>query len=210
MLNEIGILHYIACYVLGHISGSIPSGLWIVKAFYGIDIRDYGSKNIGTTNVFRTVGWKTAVAVLLGDVLKGLLVVILVDYLFHNPQLNVIAALGAFLGHSYSVFLGFKGGKGVATGVGIVIFLMPKVALAVTLVWMLLVFTTRYVSLGSIVAALTAPIFAWYFNNPLPYVMLVAFAAAVITLRHKDNINRLLNGTESKIKPGHMNKNNDK
>lgn len=206
MLNEIGILHYIACYVLGHISGSIPSGLWIVKALYGIDIRDYGSKNIGTTNVFRTVGWQTAVAVLLGDILKGLLIVILVDYLFHKPELNVAAALGAFLGHSYSVFLGFKGGKGVATGVGIVIFLMPKVALAATLVWMALVFTTRYVSLGSIVAALTAPIFAWYFNNPMPYIILVAFAAAIIVIRHKDNIGRLLSGTEGKIKPGHMTK----
>lgn len=206
MLNEIGILHYIACYVLGHISGSIPSGLWLVKAIFGIDIRDYGSKNIGTTNVFRTVGWPTALAVLLCDVLKGLLIVVLVDYLFHNPGLNVAAALGAFLGHSYSIFLGFKGGKGVATGVGIVIFLLPKVALAVTVVWAAIVFTTRYVSLGSIMAALTAPIFAWYFNSPTPYIILVAFAAIVITIRHKENISRLLNGTESKVKPGHMEK----
>lgn len=206
MLNEIGVLHYIACYVLGHISGSIPCGLWIVKALYDIDIRDYGSKNIGTTNVFRTVGWQTAVAVLLGDILKGLLVVILVNYLFQNPGLNVAASLGAFLGHSYSVFLGFKGGKGVATGVGIVIFLLPKVAVAVTVVWLALVLATRYVSLGSIVAALAAPFFAWYFAYPMEYILLVAFAAGIIVLRHKDNIKRLANGTESKIKPGHMEK----
>lgn len=206
MTQEIGILHYLICYIVGHVSGSIPTGLWLVKMIYNIDIRNYGSKNIGTTNVFRTVGWPTAIAVLIGDVLKGLLVVVAVDYLFHHPGLNVATALGAFLGHSYSIFLGFKGGKGVATGIGIVIFLMPKAALAVTAVWLACVLTTRYVSLGSIVGAMSAPIFAWYFGYPMPYILLVTFAAGIIVLRHKDNINRLLSGTESKIKPGHMEK----
>lgn len=206
MFDTIGVLHYIGCYILGHISGSIPSGLWLVGMFYGIDIRDFGSKNIGTTNVFRTVGWKMALLVLISDILKGLLVVVVVDRLFHAPGLNVAAALGAFLGHSYSIFLDFKGGKGVATGVGIVIFLLPKVALAVTGVWLILVLATRYVSLGSIIAALTAPFFAWYFDYPIEYILLVAFAAGIIVLRHKENITRLLAGTESKIKPGHMQK----
>ena len=206
MLQDIGILHYLICYAVGHICGSIPSGLWIVKLLYGIDIREYGSKNIGTTNVFRTVGWQTALLVLLGDVLKGLLIVILVNHLFHNPGLNVATALGAFLGHSYSVFLNFKGGKGVATGIGIIIFIMPKVAVAVTLVWLVIVLATRYVSLGSIIAAMAAPLFAWYFGCPLPYVLLTLFAAVVIVLRHHENISRLLHGTEGKIKPGHMQK----
>ena len=200
------IFYYILCYILGHVCGSIPSGLWLTRMFYGIDIRDYGSKNIGTTNVFRTVGWKMAVLVLLGDILKGLVPVILVDYLFHNAGFNVATALGAFLGHSYSVFLGFKGGKGVATGVGIVIFLMPKVALAVTLVWLVLVLATRYVSLGSIVAAITAPFFAWYFGYHMVYILLAVFAATIIVIRHKENIKRLMSGTESKVKPGHMQK----
>lgn len=206
MFQDISVLHYVICYIAGHICGSVPCGLWICKMVYGIDIRDYGSKNIGTTNVFRTVGWPAAIAVLIGDILKGLLVVILVDYLFHNPGLNVAAALGAFLGHSYSVFLGFKGGKSVATGVGMIIFLMPKVAASVTIVWLVLVLATRYVSLGSIVAALTAPFFAWYFDNPMPYVLLAVFAAIMITVRHKDNIKRLMSGTESKIKPGKFEK----
>lgn len=206
MFQEISVLHYVICYIAGHICGSVPCGLWICKMVYGIDIRDYGSKNIGTTNVFRTVGWPAAIAVLIGDILKGLLVVILVDYLFHNPGLNVAAALGAFLGHSYSVFLGFKGGKSVATGVGMIIFLMPKVAASVTIVWLVLVLATRYVSLGSIVAALTAPFFAWYFDNPIPYILLTIFAAIMITVRHKDNIKRLMSGTESKIKPGKFKK----
>lgn len=206
MFDTIGILHYIACYILGHISGSIPSGLWLVGMFYGIDIRDYGSKNIGTTNVFRTVGWKMALLVLISDIVKGLLVVVVVDKLFHSPGLNVAAALGAFLGHSYSIFLDFKGGKGVATGVGIVIFLMPKVALAVTGVWLVLVLLTRYVSLGSIVGAASAPVFAWYLGCPMEYIIFALFAALIIVIRHHENIKRLLSGTESKIKPGHMQK----
>lgn len=206
MFQDISVLHYVICYIAGHICGSVPCGLWICKMLYDIDIRDYGSKNIGTTNVFRTVGWPAAIAVLIGDILKGLLVVILVDYLFHNPGLNVTAALGAFLGHSYSVFLSFKGGKSVATGVGMIIFLMPKVAAAVTVVWLILVLATRYVSLGSIIAALTAPFFAWYFDNPMPYILLTVFAAIMITVRHKDNIKRLMSGTESKIKPGKFKK----
>lgn len=206
MFQDISVFQYIIWYVIGHVCGSIPCGLWVCKMIYGIDIRDYGSKNIGTTNVFRTVGWSAAIAVLAGDILKGLLVVILADYLYHNPWLNLVTALGAFLGHSYSVFLGFKGGKSVATGVGMVIFLMPKVAVAVTLVWLILVVATRYVSLGSIVGALAAPIFAWYFAYPLPYVILAVFAAVMITVRHKDNIKRLMSGTENKIKPGKFEK----
>ena len=113
MFNEVGIFHFVLGFVLGHLCGSIPSGLWIVQALHGIDIRNYGSKNIGTTNVFRTVGPKTAVMVLLADAFKGILAVWLVSAYFHNPVLDVVTALGALLGHNYSVFLGFKGGKGV-------------------------------------------------------------------------------------------------
>ena len=154
MINEVGILHYVLGFVLGHVCGSVPSGLWLVQALHGIDIRNYGSKNIGTTNVFRTVGPSTAVMVLLCDMLKGIIAVALVNHFFHNPELDVITALGALLGHNYSVFLGFKGGKGVATGLGLLVFLMPKVAGTVFLVWLVLVLVTRYVSLGSIVAAI--------------------------------------------------------
>lgn len=141
-------------FVLGMVFGSVPSGLWIVKMLHGIDIRNYGSKNIGTTNVFRTVGIQTAVIVLLCDMFKGIAAIAIVNYFYGDPLLNVITALGALLGHNYSLFLGFKGGKGVATGLGILVFLMPKVAGAVFLIWLALVLTTRYVSLGSIVAAI--------------------------------------------------------
>lgn len=202
MFNEVGILHFLLCFVLGHVCGSVPSGLWLVQAFHGIDIRNYGSKNIGTTNVFRTVGPKTAVLVLIADAFKGILAVGIMSYLFHNPLLDVITALGALLGHNYSLFLGFKGGKGVATALGLLIFMMPKVAVASFGIWLVCVLLTRYVSLGSIMAAIFTPPLAWYLGYPSAYVIFSVVAAFFVVLRHKENIHRLLTGTESKIKPG--------
>lgn len=202
MLNEVGILHFLLGFVLGHVCGSVPSGLWLVQAFHGIDIRNYGSKNIGTTNVFRTVGPKTAVLVLIADAFKGILAVGIMSYLFHNPLLDVITALGALLGHNYSLFLGFKGGKGVATALGLLIFMMPKVAVASFGIWLVCVLLTRFVSLGSIMAAIFTPPLAWYLGYPSAYVIFSVVAAFFVVLRHKENIHRLLTGTESKIKPG--------
>lgn len=202
MFNEVGILHFLLGFVLGHVCGSVPSGLWLVQAFHGIDIRNYGSKNIGTTNVFRTVGPKTAVLVLISDAFKGILAVGIMSYFFHNPLLDVVTALGALLGHNYSLFLGFKGGKGVATALGLLIFMMPKVALASFGIWLVCVLLTRYVSLGSIMAAIFTPPLAWYLGYPSAYVIFSVVAAFFVVLRHKENIHRLLTGTESKIKPG--------
>lgn len=202
MFNEVSILYYVLGFFLGHFCGSVPSGLWLVKAFHGIDIRDYGSKNIGTTNVFRTVGTKTAVLVLLADALKGIIAVAVMNYCFQSSLLNVITALGALLGHNYSLFLGFRGGKGVATALGLLIFLMPKVAIGSFAIWFILVLLTRFVSLGSIVAAICTPLLAWYLNYPVSYVIFSVIAAFFVVIRHKENIHRLLTGTESKIKPG--------
>lgn len=202
MFNEVGILHFLLGFVLGHVCGSVPSGLWLVQAFHGIDIRNYGSKNIGTTNVFRTVGPKTAVLVLIADSFKGILAVGIMSYFFHNPLLDVITALGALLGHNYSLFLGFKGGKGVATALGLLIFMMPKVAVASFGIWLVCVLLTRFVSLGSIMAAIFTPPLAWYLGYPSAYVIFSVVAAFFVVLRHKENIHRLLTGTESKIKPG--------
>lgn len=202
MFNEVGILHFLLGFVLGHVCGSVPSGLWLVQAFHGIDIRNYGSKNIGTTNVFRTVGPKTAVLVLIADAFKGIHAVGIMSYFFHNPLLDVVTALGALLGHNYSLFLGFKGGKGVATALGLLIFMMPKVAVASFGIWLVCVLLTRYVSLGSIMAAIFTPPLAWYLGYPSAYVIFSVVAAFFVVLRHKENIHRLLTGTESKIKPG--------
>lgn len=200
--NDLGILYCVMGFVFGQALGSIPSGLWITKAIHGIDIREYGSKNIGTTNVLRTVGWFTAVLTLVCDVLKGVAAVIIMDLIFHEHYINGFTAMGALLGHSYSMFLSFRGGKGVATGVGLIAFLMPNVALGITAIWLVLVLATRYVSLGSIVGAAAAPFLAWYFGEPFVYVIFAAVAASLVVLRHRENIGRLLSGTESKIKPG--------
>ena len=202
MFNEVGILHFLLGFVLGHVCGSVASGLWLVQAFHGIDIRNYGRKNIGSSNVFRTVGPKTAVLVLIADAFKGILAVGIMSYFFHNPLLDVVTALGALLGHNYSLFLGFKGGKGVATALGLLIFMMPKVAVASFGIWLVCVLLTRYVSLGSIMAAIFTPPLAWYLGYPSAYVIFSVVAAFFVVLRHKENIHRLLTGTESKIKPG--------
>lgn len=124
------------------------------------------------------------------------------ELFFHNPLLDVVTALGALLGHNYSLFLGFKGGKGVATALGLLIFMMPKVAVASFGIWLVCVLLTRYVSLGSIMAAIFTPPLAWYLGYPSAYVIFSVVAAFFVVLRHKENIHRLLTGTESKIKPG--------
>lgn len=196
-------LIWLICFIVGHAFGSIPCGLWLVKVVNGIDIREYGSKNIGTTNVFRTVGGKTAFVVLLCDMLKGIIAVALVAHFTNNMLGAMVAAgIGALLGHNYSLFLGFKGGRGVATGLGLILYFMPKVCLASFFVWLTLVLLTRYVSLGSVVAAICTPIFAYFFGYEQPLVIFAAVAGIFIVVRHSENIKRLLNGTESKIKQG--------
>ncbi|MDO4178319.1 MAG: glycerol-3-phosphate 1-O-acyltransferase PlsY [Phascolarctobacterium sp.] len=202
-MENIGITHYALGFIVGFVFGSIPTGLWITKALYGIDIREYGSKNIGTTNVYRTVGAKTAVMVLLADMLKGIIVVAILKWYMNSDLLIVAAAIGAILGHNYSLFLGFKGGKGAATGMGLLIYLLPKTSLCCFVIAATCIAATRYVSLGSIVASFFAPILTWYFGYPAPYIYLALFGGGFIILRHKANIERLLNGTENKIKEGH-------
>ena len=192
-------------FLLGYVFGSIPCGLWLVKAFHGIDIRNYGSGNIGTTNVFRTVGPKTAAAVLAGDMLKGIVALYIIAKFSADPVIVAVTALGALLGHNYSLFLGFKGGKGVATGLGLFLYMLPWGAAAGLGVWIIIVLITRYVSLGSVIAALAAASAGWYLNYPVPFAVFGTLACLFVIIRHKDNIRRLLDGTESKIKPGHLN-----
>ena len=194
-------------FLLGYVFGSIPCGLWLVKAFHGIDIRNYGSGNIGTTNVFRTVGPKTAAAVLAGDMLKGIVALYIISKCTADPVIVAVTALGALLGHTYSLFLGFKGGKGVATGLGLFLYLLPWGAAAGLVVWIIIVLITRYVSLGYVIAAIVAASAGWYLNYPVPFAIFGTMACLFVVIRHKDNIRRLLDGTESKIKPGHLNDN---
>jgi len=190
----------------GYVFGSVPSGLWLTKIFYHIDIREYGSHNIGATNVFRTVGAPLGVATLVCDVAKAIVPCMIVDHATAGGWFIVLAAAGAILGHSYSLFLGFKGGKGVATGVGLLAYMEPLAALAGFVSWAIVVALTRYVSLGSIVGACAAAGAGFALHYPLPYALFGALAGALVIIRHRENIQRLLNGTESKIKPGKFDK----
>ena len=191
--------------IIGYIFGSIPSGLVLVKMVCGIDIREYGSKNIGTTNVFRTVGGRMASIVLIADVVKGILAVLLVRYLFESSlHLELLTAIASLLGHNYSVFLGFKGGRGVATGLGLILLFMPDVCIFSFTVWLVIVFVTRYVSLGSIVGAFITPFVAYYRGYPIELVLFALAACVFVIVRHYENMKRLIAGTESKIKQGSL------
>lgn len=197
-------MQYLIIAVVGYLLGCIPSGLIVGKFFCNVDIRNYGSKNIGTTNMFRILGPKPAIVVLLADMAKGMLAVFFAQYLVGDTSSLLLGGIMSIVGHNYPVFLGFKGGRGVATGLGVICILMPKVTLIVFSVWAVIVFITRYVSLGSVVAATLVPILAWYFEYPWLFCLFSLLAAAFIVIRHKENIERLLKGTESKIKPGSM------
>ena len=193
----------LAC-LLAYIIGSIPNGLIVSRVVAGIDIRQYGSHNIGATNVWRTLGKGPGAAVFLLDFIKGILGVFFGYLLVGTPFAMIFGGMAAIIGHSLPLFLGFHGGKGVATGLGVIAFLMPKVTIVVFLVWLAIVLVTRYVSLGSIIAAALVPILAWLFSYPIEYFVFGLLAAVLIILRHKTNIVRLLNGTENHIQAGHM------
>lgn len=194
------------CYLIG----SLPNGLVIGKYLKGIDIREFGSKNIGATNVFRVLGPWPALLVLLTDMMKGIISVYLAQLFFVEPAAQLIAGIAAIAGHNWSIFLNFKGGRGVATGLGVISILVPKVTLVVFVVWALIVAFTRYVSLGSIVAAALLPIVMYIFQERMEFLFFGSFAAAFVILRHRPNIERLLKGQELKIKPGNMNLSDNK
>ena len=192
----------LAC-ILSYLIGSIPNGLILGKLLWHVDLREYGSHNIGATNAWRTLGKGPGIMICVLDLLKGVVGVWLGTFFSGAALALVLGGIFAIVGHSWSLFLGFKGGKGVATGLGVILMRMPKVTFFVFIIWLLLVFLTRYVSLGSIVAAAMVPVLAWFFDAPLEYILFGLAAAAFVIYRHQSNIGRLLHGTESKIKAGH-------
>ena len=191
-----------AC-IIAYLLGSVPNGLLLCRAIWHIDIREHGSRNIGATNVYRTLGKGPGALVFALDFLKGFLAVYIAMLLVGTPLSMVLGGIAAILGHSASVFLRFKGGKGVATGLGVIAMLMPAVTGVVFFAWLAIVFVTRYVSLGSIVGAALVPVLAFLFDCPTEYTVFGVLAAVLVIVRHHTNITRLLNGTESKIKAGH-------
>jgi len=184
---------------LGYLSGSIPFGLLIARVAMGVDVRKAGSGNIGATNVLRVAGSKAGAVTLALDALKGWAPVAL-SRLLEAPEV-VVAAVGlaAFLGHIYPLFLGFRGGKGVATALGVLLALFAKIALAIVGVWLLVAALFRYSSLAALTAAVAAPVLVWVLDGRPPYVGLAVIICGFILIRHRENMERLMAGHERKI-----------
>lgn len=193
-------LDFVVAAAISYILGSIPNGLILGKAIWGVDLRQHGSKNIGATNAWRTIGKAGGISIFALDFLKGAISAYLGLHLGGSELAGVLCGILAIAGHSWSVFLAFKGGKGVATGLGVIAALMPEVTLIVFAVWFAIVYFTGYVSLGSIIGAALVPILTLFFGLHTEFLILGLIAAVFIIYRHKSNIERLLNGTESKIK----------
>jgi len=186
--------------VCAYLIGSIPTGLLLAKAFGGVDIRSAGSGNIGATNVYRTMGRKVGLLTLLGDCMKGVIPVVAAKSLGLPVAWVALVGLSAFLGHVYTIFLGFKGGKGVATALGVFLAASPWAVLAVLVIFSLVLYKWRYVSLASITAAALMPsLVALLYKQPALVGMTLVIAALVI-FKHRENIQRLKAGTENKFK----------
>ena len=182
-----------------YLLGSIPTGLLLGK-LYGIDVRNEGSGNIGATNLYRTVGRKVGIITLVGDCLKGMLPVLLAWKLGLLEPMQAWVGLAAFCGHVFSVFLLFKGGKGVATALGVFLALAPLAVLGALAVFILLVAVWRYISLGSIMAAAVMPLIIFFRPHSPQLLIATVLIAAVVIIKHHSNISRLMAGTESKFK----------
>ena len=202
-------LSYLTTAFAGYLLGSIPTGFLVAQA-KGIDIRGVGSGNIGATNAFRVLGKPAGAFVLLMDALKGWLAVVvlprLVLSLFHGAedpsrveQFQIIAGVCVILGHNYTCWLYFKGGKGIATSAGVLAALVPWALVIILSLFIVFFALTRYVSVGSLVASFTLPFACWATGESRTKIMVTAALGAMAIYKHKANIQRLLNGTESRV-----------
>ena len=201
-MSTLEIAAFVAALLLAYLMGAIPFGVLVGTLFYHIDVREHGSGNVGTTNVFRVLGKKAGVVVLVCDMLKGFIPAFVAAQVWRetNPWLVIFVAAAPVVGHMFSVFLRGRGGKGVATGAGVVLALVPLAFGVIVVVWVLLILITRYVSLASLVATLLVPVFVIALGDPLPYVIAAVLVTVVIFWAHRGNIRRLLNGTENRVK----------
>ena len=188
-----------------YLIGSIPTSFLIAKT-RGVDVRKEGSGNVGATNVLRAVGKLPAAIALIIDVAKGVIAVTLLVSFFFVPEgpisfnaFRALLGLSAVIGHNWSIFLKFKGGKGVATTCGVLMILLPKAMAIAALVFLITIFLTKYVSLGSILLSLAVPIAAALFSRDIELVLLAITLCILISYKHKSNIKRLLAGTENKL-----------
>ena len=193
-------LAYAAAFVFGYLCGSIPFGILLTRLAGGPDIRAIGSGNIGATNVLRTGRKGLAAATLIGDMLKGTVAVLLVSA-FLGKNAAVAAAFGAFLGHLFPVWLNFRGGKGVATYIGVLLGLAWPAAIVFCAIWLAVAALTRYSSLAALIASAATPVFLWWQGDRL-IAQAFLLLSALLWIMHRANIARILRGDESKIGAG--------
>jgi acyl phosphate:glycerol-3-phosphate acyltransferase len=184
--------------LIAYLLGSVPTG-YIIGSRAGIDVRKAGSGNVGATNVARVVGKRQGIVTLIADTAKGLVPVVIALELGLAPGALGAVGIAAFLGHLYPIFLRFRGGKGVATAFGVFLGLAPWAAGILMLIFAAVVLTTRMVSLGSMATAVCAPVVLWLFGYSPELIVMSGFIAAMIVLRHRENIRRLFSGTEPKL-----------
>ena len=206
---RVPIVGYILVVLIAYLLGSIPTGFLLAKA-RGVDIRTVGSGNIGATNVFRILGKPAGVLVLLADAAKGWLAVFVVAKLLSGwfypaagltarEWFAICAGIAAILGHNYTCWLYFKGGKGIATSAGVLLALFPKALLVVVAIWILVFAASRYVSLASIIGSFWLPVFVWVFGYGDRLVVVALVLTALAIYKHKSNIQRLIAGTEHRF-----------
>ena len=202
---------YIIFGLIAYHLGSIPTAVWVGRAWYGLDVREHGSKNAGATNTFRVLGKKPGIIVLAVDIVKGFVAVSLVkwfvmamamDYTFDEVvQVQVVCAVAAILGHIFPVFAGFKGGKGVATSLGVIVGLEPLSALICIVLFLIVFIISNYVSLGAIIVAFAFPAVVWWVtdnSSDVLFIFSIILSLAVIAA-HRKNIKRLIKGEENKM-----------
>lgn len=188
-----------AAIAFSYLLGSVPTGLWLGLKLRNIDIREHGSRNIGATNTLRVLGKKLGIITLAMDVLKGWLPVAAALWLNAWDYLPILCGLAAILGHTFSVFLWFRGGKGVATSTGVFLGLAPMPTLIAALVFAVVVTATRMVSAGSIAAAAALSVAVFFFPASVPVRVVTVVVAALVILKHRANIQRIVKGEESRI-----------
>ena len=200
MIMTNNLIAVVIVIVAGYLLGSISTGVVLSRAFAKTDIRSQGSGNAGTTNMLRVLGRKMALLTFIGDMLKGIIAVFIGKWLVGGELGGLLGVVGAVLGHYYPLYFGFKGGKGIATSFGSLLFVFPVQALLAFAVFLILVAITHYVSVGSVAAAVTLPllIVITRFNEPVLWIITVCIGASVIW-RHRANIKRLMNHTENKL-----------
>ena len=185
--------------ILSYVLGSVPTGYWLGLSIRKIDIREHGSRNIGATNTLRVLGKKLGAVALIGDIAKGVISVLLIAQLSPWEHAPLACGLAAILGHTFSLFLKFKGGKGVATSAGAFLGLAPTPMAIAIVTFAITLAATRMVSLGSILAAAALAVSLWILPNEIAIQVIGTLVALIVIIRHRDNIKRILAGNESKL-----------